>query len=211
MTPPTPASSGATRGSRRMSRALATLTAVGVLAAAGTASATSKVFVSGYSNDTIGAISADGTGLTAIVPSGGASGPFGTTVDAAAGKVYWVNYGSATSIGYADLDGSNAGSFPVTGANSYGLSLDPATDMLYWSPEGDDSIRRIKTDGTGEEEFLNLTDFPANWDAVAPVVDSAAGRLYVMRYGEPRFAYANLDGSLIDGQKTKEVVADPTT
>src|SRR4051794_11852207 len=54
--------------------------------------------------------------------------PYGTAIDSAAGKVYWLNKGNGGSIGFANLDGTGAGLLNTGGASfaePSGLAVDP--------------------------------------------------------------------------------------
>src|SRR6187399_1371358 len=80
--------------------------------------------------------------------------PYGTAIDAAAGRVYWLNGGGSGSVGYANLDGSGAGLLNTAGAsffNPSGLAIDPVGGRIYWGnwTGGNDSIGYANLNGSG--------------------------------------------------------------
>ena len=65
--------------------------------------------------------------------------PYGTAIDSAAGKVYWLNRGNGGSIGVANLDGSGAGLLNTSGtsfAEPSGLAIDPAAGKILLGQRG---------------------------------------------------------------------------
>lgn len=123
--------------------------------------------------------------------------PYGTAIDAAAGKVYWLNGGGSGSIGYANLDGSGAGLLNTAGAtffNPSGLAIDPVGGRIYWGnwTGGNDSIGYANLNGSGGG-VLKPTGATLEPNAVA--VDPAAGRIYWSNFNANKISYANLDGT----------------
>jgi hypothetical protein len=123
--------------------------------------------------------------------------PYGTAVDAAAGRAYWLNSGGIGSIGFANLDGSRAGLLNTGGApfsNPSGLAIDPGGGRIYWGNRGggSDSIGYANLDGSGGGA-LEPTGATLEPNAVA--VDPSAGRIYWSNPAANKISYANLDGS----------------
>ncbi|MGI9186515.1 MAG: hypothetical protein ACR2J9_03170, partial [Gaiellales bacterium] len=135
---------------------------------------------------------------------------FGTVVDAAAGKIYWMRPGGP--IFGANLDGTDVQIIPTPGApilNPFGLALDPTTGTLYWANMGDvaraydPSIAYAKTDGSGGGTLYSNRNLDAKF-VEAPVqvaVDPPRGLIYWAnghgagtREAGP-IVYAKLDGS----------------
>jgi hypothetical protein len=122
--------------------------------------------------------------------------PYGTAIDSATGKVYWLNKGKGGSIGFANFDGSGAGLLNTAGAsfaNPSGLAIDPAAGKLYWgNPSGAGSIGFVNLNGSGGGLIkpLGATTEP---DALA--VDPVNGRIYWSNFITGTISYAKLDGS----------------
>lgn len=123
--------------------------------------------------------------------------PYGTAIDAAAGKIYWLNRGGGGSIGYANLNGSSPGLLNTTGAsfnNPAGLAIDPAAGRIYWgNPEtGQESIGYANLNGSGG----GLLKPPgATLEPNGLAIDPAAGRIYWTNFSADKISYADLNGS----------------
>ncbi len=123
--------------------------------------------------------------------------PYGTAVDAAAGRVYWLNKGDGGSIGFANLDGSGAGLLNTAGAsfaNPSGLAIDPAAGRIYWGNPGGGNASigyaNLNGSGGGLIKPAGATTAPS-----ALAVDPALGRIYWTNYAADKISYAALDGS----------------
>jgi DNA-binding beta-propeller fold protein YncE len=136
----------------------------------------------------------EGSGIDLPIPSAFVDGPYGLTIDAAAGKIYWINYNSNT-IGYANLDGTGAGLLNTSGTTVTlpgGLAIDPATGRLYWGNAGNNTISFANVNGTGGG---TLSTSGATVDEPYGVaVDPSLGRVYWTNYSGV-ISYARLDGS----------------
>jgi hypothetical protein len=120
--------------------------------------------------------------------------PFGTAIDAAAGKVYWLNRGNGGSIGYANLDGSGGGLLNTAGAgfaNPAGLAIDPAGGRIYWGNQGGGSIGYAYLDGRGGGQ-ISIVGATAEPNGLS--VDPTNGRIYWSNLNSNKISYANLDG-----------------
>jgi hypothetical protein len=123
--------------------------------------------------------------------------PYGTAIDSAAGKVYWLNKGNGGSIGFANLDGSGAGLLNTSGASfaePSGLAIDPAARQIYWgnSESGNGSIGFANLDGSGGGL---LKPAGATTEPNAVTVDPANARIYWSNLAANKISYASLDGS----------------
>jgi hypothetical protein len=122
--------------------------------------------------------------------------PYGTAIDSAAGKVYWLNRGNGGSIGFANLDGSGGGFLNTAGAvfaNPAGLAIDPVAGRIYWgNPSGGGSIGYANLNGSGGGLFKPLG---ATTEPNALAVDPANNRIYWTNYIADTISYAGLDGS----------------
>jgi hypothetical protein len=122
--------------------------------------------------------------------------PYGTTIDAAAGRVYWLNRGGEGSIGYANLDGSGAGLLNTTGASfgdPSGLAIDPVGGRVYWgNPEpGQESIGYANLNGNGGG-VIHISGAAAEPSALT--IDPSLQRIYWSSSAANAISYANLDG-----------------
>lgn len=140
----------------------------------------------------------EGTGADLPIDPAYVKSPYGTAVDAAAGKIYWLNKGDGGSIGYASLDGSGAGFLNTAGAEfsaePSGLAIDPSAGRIYWgNPNtGHESIGYANLDGSGGGTIhVSGASFAPN----ALTVDPSRGRIYWSNFGADAIGYANLDGS----------------
>lgn len=177
------------------------LVALACLYLASTASANQRVFWANYSASKISSAPPIEQGSGADIPIGPpyVNNPYGLAIDAAAGKVYWLNTGDGGSIGYANLNGSAPGFLNTAGAsfaNSAGLAIDPVAGRLYWgNPGGAGSIGYANLNGSGGG-LLNTAG--ATTEPNGLTIDPANGRIYWSNYegaGAGKISYANLNGS----------------
>ena len=121
--------------------------------------------------------------------------PRGIAVDVDGGKVYWTNsLGANWFIRRANLDGSAAEELLV-GIDQLlgGITIDPASGMMYWSLEPGD-ILRANLDGTASENivaqgagiFLGLS------------LDAGRGKIYWTDVTFGKIIRSNLDGTGVE-------------
>lgn len=178
--------------------AIALATATLCLCLTSTASARRLVF---WSNSTANKISyapviEGGKGADLPIDPSYVNDPYGTAIDSAAGKVYWLNKGNGGSIGYANLDGSGAGLLNTAGgsfAEPSGLAIDPAAGKIYWgnSEAGNGSIGFASLNGSGGG-LLRPTGATTEPNAIA--VDPVNARIYWSNAGADKISFAGLDG-----------------
>lgn len=136
--------------------------------------------------------------------------PYGTAIDSAAGRVYWLNRGNGGSIGYANLDGSGAGLLNTSGASfaePSGLAIDPPAGKIYWgnSESGNGSIGFANLNGSGGG-LLRPTGATIEPDALT--VDPVNGRIYWSNFTADEISYAKLDGSSAQDIDTSAATVD---
>jgi hypothetical protein len=74
---------------------------------------------------------------------------------AAAGRVYWANYGG-NKISYAKLDGGGGGDLTTSGAtvnDPAGAAIDPVSRRMYWANLVGDRISFARLDASGGGEL----------------------------------------------------------
>jgi hypothetical protein len=201
-----------TRGSFKRAGALALATAILCLCLASTASARRLIF---WSNSIANKISyapviEGGKGADLPIAQSYVDDPYGTAIDSAVGKVYWLNKGNGGSIGYANLDGSGAGLLNTSGASfaeSSGLAIDPVAGKIYWgnSESGNGSIGFVDLNGGGGGLIkpVGVTTEP---NAVA--VDPPNARIYWSNPNADKISYARLDGSSAQDIDTSGAAVD---
>ena len=131
---------------------------------------------------------------TVLIPN---CNPWGISLDAASGKMYWTSCG----IWRANLDGSNAEHLVVDEVNMpIGIALDLTAGKMYWTDRGDTgtgegNIKRANLDGSDVEIIVDLTHWPSGIS-----VDTASGKMYWTSTGDRGriVQRANLDGSDIE-------------
>lgn len=187
------------RGTFKRAGTIALATTILGLCLASTASARRLVF---WSNSIANKISyapviEGGKGADLPIAQSYVDDPFGTAIDSAAGRVYWLNRGNGGSIGFANLDGSGAGLLNTSGASfaePSGLAVDPVAGKIYWgnSESGNGSIGFANLNGSGGGL---LKPVGATTEPNALTVDPANGRIYWSNFTADKIAYAKLDGS----------------
>jgi hypothetical protein len=156
----------------------------------------------------IASASLNGGGGNALNVSGASfDHPLGLTIDSAAGRIYWTNFGSTSNycsgplnggntISFANMDGTGGGTLNTSGATvdgPDGLAIDPAAGRIYWANDHGNTISYASLDGSGGHD---LNTAGATLDCPAGVaVDPGAGRIYWTNYQGNSISYANLDGS----------------
>jgi hypothetical protein len=187
------------RGTFKRAATIALATAILGLCLTSTASARRLIF---WSNSIANKISyapviEGGKGADLPIAQSYVNDPYGTAIDSAAGKVYWLNRGNGSSIGYANLDGSGAGLLNTNGASfaqPSGLAIDPIAGKIYWgnSESANGSIGFANLNGSGGG-LLKPTGATTEPNAVT--VDPANGRIYWSNFNADEISYATLDGS----------------
>ncbi len=135
-----------------------------------------------------------GSGADVAINPAYVDDPYGTAIDAAAGRVYWLNRGGGGSIGYASLNGGAAGLLNTAGAsfaNPAGLAIDPAGGRVYWGNPSGGSIGYANLSGSGGGQ-LSIAGATAEPNGLA--VDPANGRIYWSNFSADKISSANLDG-----------------
>jgi hypothetical protein len=162
-------------------------TLAGVVLPSAAWSATSKLYWTNSSTNTIGEANLDGTGVNQSLI---ADDPNPTGVAADGQHVYWTNT-PANAIGEANLDGTAANPTFIQGGNQpKGVALD--STHVYWANEGDGTIGRANLDGTAvDQRFITGATHP-----VAVAVD--ARHMYWADVGTGSLGRANLDGTGVD-------------
>lgn len=197
---------------KRRAGAIALATAILCLCLATAASARRLVF---WSNSIASKISyapviEGGKGADLPIAQSYVDDPFGTAIDSAAGKVYWLNKGNGGSIGYANLDGGDAGLLNTSGASfaePSGLAIDPVAGKIYWgnSESGNGSIGYANLNGSGGGL---LKPAGATVEPNALTVDPVNGRIYWSNFTADEISYAKLDGGSAQDLDTSGATID---
>jgi DNA-binding beta-propeller fold protein YncE len=145
----------------------------------------------------------DGSGGGNLTTTGATpEAPWGVTIDAAAGKIYWVNndndIGQTDGVSFANLDGSGGGTLStpgVTGANPEGVAVDPAAGKIYWANPTTEKIAYANLNGSGGGTLNTGSATVDTPDGVA--IDPADGKIYWTNEQSSTTAvsFASLDGS----------------
>jgi hypothetical protein len=165
------------------------------------ARAANRIYWSNFIDNTISWENLDGSGGGNLNTTGATVyGPMGMTIDPAAGRLYWSNYGNdpaATghTISWANLDGSGGGDLataaPVDGP--HGMAIDPAAGRLYWPNYDNDTIAYANLDGSGGGVLATGGATVIGPRGVA--IDRVGQRIYWANWDGNAISYANLDGS----------------
>jgi DNA-binding beta-propeller fold protein YncE len=140
----------------------------------------------------------NGTGGHDVATGTGAvNGPFGITIDPAARRLYWTNWGMST-IAFANLDGSggglvNVGSAHVSGPT--GVALDTGSRRIHWANFNDfPPTISFATIGSTIGSQLDISGVvTAGPEGVA--IDAAGGRIYWGNRDANTIASTKLDGT----------------
>lgn len=119
-----------------------------------------------------------------------------STSSARAQKMYWVEKG-ADVVGFADRDGTNAGSFAISAESaSQSIAVDALNGHVYWSELGTDKVRRADLDGSNKQDILTGVD------AFAIALDVYRKKIYWVTKDSVnnfnRVDRANLDGTSVE-------------
>lgn len=132
---------------------------------------TGEVFFTDNGSDTVRALAEDG-GLRTLHTSPDRSlNPTGVAVDAANDLLFWAEGGA---LKRAPLDGGGAVTLVPAGVSS--VAVEPGAQLLYWTDQERDEVRRSAYDGSGTVTLHTQPDRSANPRGVA--VDGAAGLLF---------------------------------
>lgn len=161
--------------------------------------AADQIFWSNYNLGSVGrADLAGGNGATV----GGLTNPYGTAIDAAAGKVYVADY-TVNRVASMNLDGSGISTlFDDTGYinGNWGLSFDPLAGRIFWANDlgpNNDKLGSVLAGGSGASLFLS--GIAQLVDPVAPVPDPARNKIYWGNYGDGTIGFADLDSGANPG------------
>jgi DNA-binding beta-propeller fold protein YncE len=200
------------KGEHRRTGAFLLTTAMLCLCLTSTASARRLVFWSNSIADKISyaPVIEGGKGADLPIAQSYVDDPYGTAIDSATGKIYWLNRGNGGSIGYANLDGSGPGLLNTSGASfaqPSGLAIDPAADKIYWgnSEGGNGSIGFADLNGGGGG-LLRPTG--ATTEPSALTVDPVNARIYWSNLAANKISNARLDGSSAGDIDTSGAVVD---
>jgi hypothetical protein len=177
------------------------------LAAASAAHAADRIYWSNLFGNSVSYANLDGSGGGDLpIDPVALDGPMGLAIDTAAGKIYWSNYGTfagtgtGTSIGVANLDGSDAHLLPIIGvpvSGPHGVAIDPAAGKIYWTNHdnisGNSSIGYANLDGSNAG-ILNPGSATMNGPR-GLAIDPAAGKIYWANWVGNTISFANLNGS----------------
>jgi hypothetical protein len=96
-------------------------------------------------------------------------------IDKATGQIFWAN---GSSIGFSNLDGSNAGLLNTTGATKSaleGIAIDPAANKLYWGNDGTPTIGFANVNNIGGAGNLVTTGATTNNTAFPSLLKAPVG------------------------------------
>ena len=144
------------------------------------------------SNGKIRRANLDGSQVEDVVTDAG--GPDGITLDASAGKVYWIDR-DALKIRRANLDGSQIEDLVTTGLKTpIEVAVDAAGGKMYWIDHSTGKVSRANLDGSQIEDLVTNALYTHGL-----ALDVSASKVYWggMTNGEIR--RANLDGSQNEG------------
>lgn len=129
----------------------------------------------------------DGTGLTAIVSN--ISDPYGVAIDAAGGKVYWVD--DLGNVSRANLDGSSPqiGIVNIPGGQMRAIALDPENNKMYFYEVNIEVLYVANMDGS------NVTPLITGSYGYGIFVDTVNDKLYYDEQNAKKLFQTNLDGS----------------
>jgi hypothetical protein len=152
--------------------------------------------LSGAASGLIQFARADGSVAATVGTHVGSGGVEGTAIDAAAGRIYWMDAANSR-ISWSTLDDSAHGTVYAAGANitaPEGMAIDPLAGLLYWANAGGTHpISFAQLDGGGGGN-LGVAGATAGV-AAGPAIDAAQQRIYWANPSGNTISYANLDGS----------------
>ncbi len=137
----------------------------------------------------------DGSSVQDLITTAtGLKNPLDLTLDAAGGKIYWLQ-GSPGMIRRANLDGTGIEDLVTAAVDlPQGIAIDLSSGKIYWTDTGSDKIKRANLDGSMVEDLVTVG--LANPSGIA--VDSAGGKMYWTDRNIDSIHRANLDGSGVE-------------
>jgi hypothetical protein len=173
------------------------------LCAAPSAAAADRIYWAEYDGAAISWANLDGSGGGDLHTAGAPmDGPMGLAIDSAAGRLYWVNYGTngsgtGTTISWANLNGSGGGKLTTdaTIQGPHGIAIDPSTERIYWTNDGTtpNTISYANLDGSGGGVLPTGAATVNGPRGLA--LDLRTHRIYWANHDGYTISYANLDGS----------------
>jgi DNA-binding beta-propeller fold protein YncE len=182
--------------SRIRSLAACLFAAAFLFAAASHAEAADTVYWANFFSNSIAHANLAGGGGGVLDTTGAlVENPNGLTIDAAAGKAYWIN--GETKIYYANLSGGGGGELNITGATqgefSVGMAIDPSLGRIYWANSKAEKISYANLNGSGGGD-LNTSGATVSYP-LGVAVDPSNGKIYWANDGASQgISYANLTG-----------------
>jgi len=177
------------------------------MAAAPIARGADRIYWSNLNGNSISYANLDGSGGRQLpIDPATLNGPMGLAIDSVTGKLYWANYGvlggdgTGTSIGVANLDGTDAHLLSIAGVpvmGPHGVAIDPVSGKIYWTnhdtPSAKSWIGVANIDGSNASL---LSTGAATVDGPRGLaLDPAGGKIYWANWIANSISYANLDGS----------------
>jgi DNA-binding beta-propeller fold protein YncE len=162
--------------------------------------ATGKIYWLEFGSFQINVANLDGSEQSTLSTAGAPFAfPTAIAIDPAAGRIYWIDNGpGGPSLAYAGLDGSGGGLIPTPGANfstPLGAAIDPSLNRIYWANQGNSTIGWADLDGS-ESGTLSIGSPNAPQAPTGVAIDGAADRIYWSNTGSGGWiGYANLNGS----------------
>jgi DNA-binding beta-propeller fold protein YncE len=153
----------------------------------------------------------DGQSAPSNVPfaDGVVQGPFGVTIDSAAGRIFWANsdaHQGRGAIDFANLDGSDVhelrtGNAPV--AFPVGIAVDPVAGLVWWANADDNSIAFAQEDNSNVGDKLKTGAATVSGPS-GIAIDPAGGLVYWANraLNQHSIAFAKTDNSNV-GQNLK--------
>jgi DNA-binding beta-propeller fold protein YncE len=172
-----------------------------------------------HSGGKISEANLDGTGNGSTVNTGSATvnSPNGVSIDSAANRIYWVNFG-ANSISEASLDGTGGSNVTVSDPTLIdgpgAIAVDPPANKIFWVNEkggqdGTGSISEANLDGT-EPQDLSTGGATVN-DPQEIAIDPADNKIFWTNTGNNTISFADLDNTGIGANLTITGTASPVS
>jgi hypothetical protein len=155
----------------------------------------SKVYWSsfdGYSslNGKIRSANLNGSGVSDLI-SLGTTLPYGTAIDTAHGKLFWIDTASPQQIETANLNGTGRQTIVSGSAGTAQITYDPVSNKIYWVDGQHGFVYRANVDGSNLSQIGTLS--PNGEAGIA--VDGALGKVFWSDTFLDKIYSANLDGT----------------
>jgi len=151
------------------------------------------IFNPNFSDGWIRRVESDGTGMQALVTTGG--GLRGITIDRSEGKMYWTDVDNDV-IRRANLDGSGQEDIVTSGLSfPMAIDVDPYGNRIYWGDTVLGVIQRAGLDGSNPTTVLS-TPFGASIQ-----LDIEHGKMYwttSLSSTSGEILRANIDGGMVE-------------